>query len=407
MRPARISALALALVASAASFADTAVVRLVPGSDASKVSARAGVRLLGTTASGRYARLDLGTGSQVAPRLRALRRARGISVAEREVRFAAAQIRSAFPTTLRKGGVIPVVGGRAFYQAANADLLATINWDRSLAEAPGREIRVAILDTGLAEAAGGLWAKTDASRNFVEPGESPIDRPMGVDTRGDGVPDQAVGHGTLVAGVVDMVSPQSRLVVARIADSDGVATSWTLIQGLEFALEQGAEVVNVSLASRRRSGLVDEALQSVEAAGAIVVAAAGNDGAHDVYYPADAATVLGVAGLDLDGNRASFSNWHATVDLCAPAISVIGPDWSGETVNWSGTSFSSAFVAGSVADALRRTAPQSPRAVRAAIIGNGRSSATYRTGLGVVLDFQSLSVALGRGRERPGFRPKF
>jgi hypothetical protein len=293
-----------------------------------------------------------------------------------------------------KGSTIPAVGDRAELQFQNQALLGLINWKPGLANSTGREVRVAILDTGLSDENPALWAKVVASRNFVEPNRLAIDRPTGVDSNEDGKADGLVGHGTMVAGIVDFVAPQTKLVVARVADGDGSATPWSIVKGIRFAVEQGAEVINLSFATTKRNKTIARAVEYAERKGILVVAGIGNSAVSDAFYPAKFPTVVGVSALDADGVKAPFSNWSSKTEVAAPGYSIVSQYWDGELVQWSGTSFASAFVTATVADCLRRRSPMEPKKIRRALeragVNINRTNPQYKNKLGLLIDHAEL-----------------
>lgn len=298
-----------------------------------------------------------------------------------------------------KGSTLPVVGGRQDLVVANDSLLNLINWSPTLAQGAGRQVKVAILDTGLSDNQGNLWAKVVASQNFVEPGLLPIDRAMGTDSSGDGVVDGGTGHGTMVAGIIDLVAPQTSLIIARVADSDGMATTWSVVHAIRYAVEQGAEVINLSLASPDAEPVIARAIAYAESHGVTVVAGLGNSSMDKAFYPAKYSDVIGVAGLQSDGTKASYSNWNAAAKAAAPGLSVISQSETGSLSQWSGTSCATAFVTATIADCLRRRGHVPPNQIRDAISFSGGNlngvNPHYANQLGVLIDHQALNTALG------------
>lgn len=306
---------------------------------------------------------------------------------------------SASPTTPGKGGTIPIVGDRAALVSANSQLLQLINWSPTLAAADGREVRVAILDTGLANFAGGsLWGKVITSQNFVEPNLLAIDRPLGTDSDGDGLVDEGVGHGTMVASVIDVVAPKTKFIIGRVANSDGYSDAWNVVKGIKFAIDNGAEVINLSLASTERSRFIANAIRYAEARGVIVIAGLGNDNVPEAYFPAKISTVVSVAGLSADGAKTSKSNWSTSTEVCAPGFSVVTLDENGNLTQWSGTSCATAFVSATIADVLRRTTTKLPSQIRTALQTSGQNVDTinpdYAGMLGRLIDHVRLNTIL-------------
>lgn len=257
-----------------------------------------------------------------------------------------------------KGSTLPAVGDRRTLQAINTSVLSTISWDRALAESTGRTVRVAILDTGLSPLQPALWKKVDASMNVLVPTAKAYDWPGKIDSNGDGIFDSKVGHGTMVAGIVDQVSPNSRLVIAKIADSDGQATLWSLIKGLAFAVVSKSEVANVSLGTLNHLPAIDDVLDWCSSKSLIVVAAIGNNDKAQACYPAAVRPVICVGGLTYKNVKASFSNYSSACVVSAPAVGIVSQDYTGKIAVWDGTSFATPMVSATVAEALRHTTPQ-------------------------------------------------
>jgi subtilisin family serine protease len=139
----------------------------------------------------------------------------------------------------------------------------------------------------------------------------------------------------------------------RILNPNGRGNSLMLALGIEWAVRNGADVVNLSLGMPYRSILVSEAIERAQAAGVTVVAAAGNQGVARMQFPAGYPAVLAVTAVDSDNRKAPFANYGAEwVDLAAPGVgitsTVIGPQGSGYA-SWSGTSMATPFVSGAAA----------------------------------------------------------
>ncbi|HLO97623.1 MAG TPA: S8 family serine peptidase, partial [Fimbriimonas sp.] len=151
------------------------------------------------------------------------------------------------------------------------------------------------------------------------------------------------------------VSPQSRLVICRVADSDGNATAWSVIKGLAFAVTANAELANVSLGAPARIPALSDVLDWCAEKRLTIVASAGNLGIETELYPANYSGVIGIAGLNVNKTKADFSCYDRKVIASAPAVGVASIDWDGGIATWSGTSFSSPIATGMIAEGLRRT----------------------------------------------------
>lgn len=168
-------------------------------------------------------------------------------------------------------------------------------------------------------------------------------------------------HGTATAGLVaDLTPDEVDVMVLRVYDDDNLSKPSRVLTALEYALENGATVVNMSLgwpnAIEKGYSFLNSVLAQAYASGVVVVTAAGNrsqsnPGANaDDVYPANQAAVLTVSGVDRDlAFDGGYSASGASVDLCAPgtSVSVAAPD--GGMTTRSGTSFAAPHVAAAAA----------------------------------------------------------
>lgn len=307
-------------------------------------------------------------------------------------------------TVPQKGSTLPAVGDRIALYAANKNMLIQINWNQATANLPGRNVRIAILDTGLSPYQPYLWEKVDASMNAIDANLPAYDLPKFVNQSRNGPNDQLTGHGTMVAGIIDQISPKSRFVIARVANSDGLASAWTVVKGLAFAVVQGAEVANVSLGSLNRIPAMTDVMEWCETNNLLVVAAIGNNGLEAACYPATVKKVVCTGGLNPNNTKAGFSNWERECDVSAPATGIISQNWNGTLGNWSGTSFSTPMAAATAIEALRLTRPLAPSVLRNLFDTSGRDldalNPDYQRKLGKLLDFSAYIAAAN------GFRPR-
>lgn len=224
--------------------------------------------------------------------------------------------------------------------------------------------RVVVLDTGLAAAP------------FDHPVMGPcVTCPSGADDvpdrhpdpAGDDRLDPAAGHGTFIAGLVLQVEPRARVSVHRVLSGLGDGDEAAIAQAIE-ALAGQVDVLNLSFSgyTLEHPALLAAAVRKVQAAGALVVASAGNDATCRPTFPASLPEVISVGAVG-PGGPAPFSNYGPWVRACAPGVDLIsaffrGFDGSTEVPNgdddpdrftgyarWSGTSFSAPLVAGALA----------------------------------------------------------
>lgn len=172
------------------------------------------------------------------------------------------------------------------------------------------------------------------------------------------------GHGTHVAGTVAAVNntvgvigvaPQASLYAIKVLDRRGSGYVSDIIEGLQWSVANGMNVVNMSLGTATYVSAFDTAVQQTLAAGIVVVAAAGNSGpsANTVGYPAKFAGVIGVGAVGSTDAVASFSSRGPEVDVAAPGVSIYST-YKGKTyATLSGTSMASPHVAGVVSLVLQ------------------------------------------------------
>lgn len=389
--------LATAGIAASSNAAVGLIVRLAPGGSASAISAKYGIPLVDATPGAPFAYYLVPDGKAGDKIQLQVSHDKAVLWAEDDARLSTPEG--------QKGSTLPAVGDRFALYVQNNAVLAQINWNHSLAFTAGRSVRVAVLDTGLSPNQPDLWSKVDASMNAVEIASPAYDIPQGQDTNRDGLVDHMTGHGTMVAGILDQISPLSRLVIARVADSDGIATGWNVIKGLAFAVTSDAEVANVSLGTLERVPALTDVMDWCEDEGLLVVASIGNNGMKAATFPARISKVVCVAGLLPNDSKAPFSNWEGTADACAPATGIVSQSWEGTFGVWSGTSFAAPMAAAVAADGLRFTTGRMDADVlREAFEEYGTDvdafNLQYRQQLGFKLNHQSFLIGLSSNRHQ-------
>lgn len=165
----------------------------------------------------------------------------------------------------------------------------------------------------------------------------------------DGLPlPSEFGHGTMVAGLIHLVSPSSRIMPLKAFRADGSSKLSDIIRAVYYAVDHGAQVINMSFSMTIASPELQAAMQYAVAHNVVPVAAVGNDGKQQKDYPAAFDGVLGVGSTSLTDRRSVFSNFGGA-RLGAPGEAVIttypGNNYAGV---W-GTSFSTALTSGTAA----------------------------------------------------------
>ena len=214
----------------------------------------------------------------------------------------------------------------------------------------GNGVIVAVLDTGVNPDHPLLAGHVIPGYDFVDDDTDTRETPDGIDHDGDGLIDEAIGHGTHVAGLVALVAPRARILPVRVLDEDGRGDAYTIARGIDYAVSHGARVLNLSLGMLVEDQLVETAVDQAIASGAVVVASAGNWGAEEpAEYPANFDGATAVAATDPTDAPANFTSFGDFVSVCAPGEGIRSAYWNGNTAIWSGTSMAAPFVSGGAA----------------------------------------------------------
>ena len=226
----------------------------------------------------------------------------------------------------------------------------------------GAGVIVAVIDTGIdrdhPDIKDHLW---------TDPGEIPNDN---LDNDNDGLVDDVfgwnfldsnkdtmelrsisqtsiAGHGTFIAGLIALIAPNAKIMPIRAFSPDGVGDAFSVAQGIKYAVDHGAQVINLSFGSTEDSPVLHDAIIYANQRGVFLVAAVGNeDKPNDSapQFPANWGTeVMSVAAIDGNNRKTSFSNFGTNVSVTAPGLNLVSlfpeenstPDYA----VWSGTSF--------------------------------------------------------------------
>ena len=235
----------------------------------------------------------------------------------------------------------------------------------------GRGVRVAVVDTGFLQG----WESRPQSPWLSGITEYDVDDPDVLEPKG--FIDPYAGHGTFIAGVVRAMAPATEVTVDGIIAVAGVVDEAGIVKQLGEGLSRSPDIINLSAGCYTRKNLPPKAFAAFwehrlrHHKGVVVVAAAGNDGGRDPFWPAAFPWTVSVGALTADGRaRAEFSNHGGWVDVYAPGVDLVNAYCEGEyrllldpnevrTFNgmckWSGTSFSTPIVAGLIAARMSRT----------------------------------------------------
>ncbi len=201
-------------------------------------------------------------------------------------------------------------------------------------------VLVAVLDTGIDREHEDLCGTVIADANFTESATT----------------DDIYGHGTHIAGIIAArndnnsgiigLAPKSYLVNVKVADDKGRCQISALADGIIWAVDNGANVINISIEMIESTSELREAVDYAWRNGAVIIAAAGNDGKELPVYPACYENCIGVTAIRENGTLAPLANFGDWVDVAAPGFNIYStlPDNSYGYKH--GTSFATAYVSG-------------------------------------------------------------
>lgn len=203
------------------------------------------------------------------------------------------------------------------------------------------QIEIAIVDTG-------VDLDHPELRNRIVAGYNVIDENQ--------EPDDDNGHGTHVAGIIASETNNregvagitwfSKIIPVKAMGAKGYGTTFDIAKGIIWAVDHGADVINLSLGNYQPSKVLEEAVRYAYDQNVVMVSAAGNDGSNQPTYPSSYPEVLSVAAVDYNGNRASFSNYGDYIDIAAPGVNIPSTFFHSQYAALSGTSMAAPHVAG-------------------------------------------------------------
>jgi thermitase len=229
----------------------------------------------------------------------------------------------------------------AGYQWYLSKIEAPAAWDTTVGSST---VIVAVVDTGVSNSHPDIKGKVLQGYDFVN---------NDTDASDDN------GHGTAVAGIVAAssnngvgmasVSWNSAILPLKVLGADGSGNYSWMANGITWAADNGARIINLSLGGTSSSRTLQDAVNYAWNRNVVLVAAAGNNGNSTAFYPAACANVVAVSATDSSDKRPTWSNYGSYVDLSAPGVSVLTLQGSSSYAYWNGTSFSSPVAAGVVA----------------------------------------------------------
>ncbi|WP_138753358.1 S8 family peptidase [Paenibacillus sinopodophylli] len=215
-----------------------------------------------------------------------------------------------------------------------------------------KEVVIAVLDTGVQSNHPDLKGKITTGINIVDEAAEP---------------DDDVGHGTHVSGIIGAtvnnnegvagLSWYNKIMPVKVLDSSGAGSTYSVAQGIIWAVDHGAKVINMSLGNYAQADFLHDAIKYAYEHDVVMIAASGNDNTDRPGYPAAYPEVFAVAATDSNKEKASFSNYGNYIDVAAPGDSIASTYPGSQYAALSGTSMASPHVA-ALAGLIRSVNPE-------------------------------------------------
>jgi type VII secretion-associated serine protease mycosin len=203
------------------------------------------------------------------------------------------------------------------------------------------DIKIAIVDTGVDLDHPDLENRLVDGYNVIEDSDNP---------------DDDNGHGTHVAGIIASetnnregtagVTWYNQIMPVKAMGAKGYGTTFDIAKGIVWAVDHGADVINLSLGNYQESNVLKQAIRYAFKKDVVMIAAAGNDSSNQPSFPSAYPEVLSVSAIDYDGKRASFSNYGDYVDIAAPGVYIPSTYYQKQYAALSGTSMAAPHVSG-------------------------------------------------------------
>lgn len=226
-------------------------------------------------------------------------------------------------------------------------------------------VTIAVVDSGVQANHPDLAGRVLAGYDFVN-NDSDASDDNGHGTGVSGVAAAQGNDGIGVAGAAWNVA----ILPVKTMNSSGSGSYSAIANGITYAADRGAKIINLSLSGSSSSSTLKSAVSYAWNKGALIIAAAGNNGSSATVYPAAYPNVIAVSATTSSDTLASFSSYGSFVDLSAPGQDITMPWINSGYVTTSGTSFSSPLTAGVAALALSRNPALSNAQLAALLTAN-------------------------------------
>ncbi len=231
------------------------------------------------------------------------------------------------------------------------DIHADLAWDK-VTPSQRAKVTIAVLDTGINLNHEDLQASIVPGYNFIDNNDNPEDG-HGHGTHAAGIAAAITNNGKGIAGIAG----GAKIMPVKVMNDSGSGDYASIINGIRYAADNGAQVISMSLGGAGLSQAMQEAVDYAISRGASVVAASGNSNSP-VAFPGNCNGVITVGAVSNSNERASFSNYGPEMDVVAPGVNIIST-FKGSASSYtlmSGTSMATPFVSG-VAALVRAANP--------------------------------------------------
>jgi thermitase len=213
---------------------------------------------------------------------------------------------------------------------------AEAGWDLTRGD---ENVVIAVIDTGIELDHPDLSGRITNGYNVLNDNDDPSDNN---------------GHGTHVAGIIASrtnngegvagITWYNRIMPVKVMGTEGYGTSYDVAQGIRWATDHGADVINMSLGNYQDSSVLQEAIQYAYGQDVVLIGASGNDNSDQPSFPAAYPEVMAISAVDDNGNRAQFSNFGDYVDVAAPGVNIASTYLNKQYGVLSGTSMAAPHV---------------------------------------------------------------
>lgn len=243
------------------------------------------------------------------------------------------------------------------------EAVTTLGLNESHGSITGAGVKVAVIDGGIVFGHEVFSGSAVSGYDYVDEGTPAYDNQGG----------SSSGHGTFVAGIINLVAPDAEIVSYRVLDTAGRGNGFYIAMAIVRAVDEGCKVINLSMVMSDSHYGVRDAIEYAYDNGALVVAAAGNDSSGIERFPANHSLAISVASVDLSLQKSEFSNFGSSVDICAPGSGLYGPYGDTAFAWWEGTSFAAPFISGQAALLYEARAEVTPNIISGIICSSANS----------------------------------